>query len=173
MREKVGRAISDPREKGWHEKSFYVRKEKKRKEERKGAGSFVSTLGFLPRVREVRRWATSVVSPPNFRKIFNILSSMFADDLKHPKNWQTSIEGVRSASAVERALQRASTREESIRPRALCGWSTEARHTVWLYHDDQTLSTVIRLRWSTTRTKILCSEHITVKCLLFKFEFQI
>ena len=115
----------------------------------------------------------SVTSPPNFREIFNILSNTSTDDPEHPKNRQTSIDGVRLASIVERALQRASTRKESIRSGASCGRSTEARHAVWLHRDDQTLSMVIRLQRSTIRTKILCSEHITVKYLLFEFEFQI
>ena len=55
--EKMERAYDFLREKGWHEKGLLCekRKEKKRKEERKGAGSFVSTLGFLPRIQEVRR----------------------------------------------------------------------------------------------------------------------
>ena len=139
-----------PREKEW----------KERKSMRRVS---VSSSGFQPRVRKVRRWATSVMSPPNFRKISNILLSMSVDNLKHPKNWQISIKRVWSASTIERTLQRASTREESIRPRASCGWSTEARHTVWLCCNDQTLPTVIRLRWSTTGTKVMYSEHITVK----------
>ena len=95
------------------------------------------------------------------------------DTISNTKNRQTSIEGVRSASTVERALQRAGTHKESIRSGASCGRSTEARHAVWLHRYDQTLSTVIRLQRSTIRTKVLCSKHITVKCLLFKFEFQI
>ena len=49
---------SDLREKGWHEKALCMRKEKKRREKKrreKGRRSSVSTLGFLPRIREVRR----------------------------------------------------------------------------------------------------------------------
>ena len=152
-------------------KVYILPREKERKERKSVRRVLVSSLGFQPGVREVRRWATSVVSPPNIRKIFNILSSMSADDLKYSKNRQTSIEGVRSASTVERVLQRASTREESIRSKTLCGWSTEARHFVWLYRDDQTLPTMIRLRWSTIRTKVMCSEHITVKGLLKNSKF--
>ena len=154
-------------------KVYILSREKERKERKSVCRVSVSSSGFQPRVREVRRWATSVVSPPNFREILNILSSIFVDDLEHPKNRQTSIEGVRSASIVERALQRASTHEESIRPEASCGRSAKARYIVWLRRNDQTLPTIIRLRRSTTRTKILCSEHITIKYLLFKFEFQI
>ena len=154
-------------------KVYILSREKERKERKSVRRVSVSSSEFQPGVREVRRWATSVVSPPNFRKIFNILSSTSVDNLEYPMNRQTSIEGVRSASVVKKALQRASTREESIRLEALCGWSIEVSHIMWLHCDDQTLPTVIRLRRSTTRTKVLCSEHITAKCLLFEFEFQI
>ena len=154
-------------------KVYILPREKERKERKSVCRVSVSSSGFQPGVQKVRRWAMSVVSPPNFREIFNILSSISADDPEHLKNWQTSIEGVRSASTVERALQWASTRKESIRPEASYGRSAEVRHTVWLYCDDQILLTVIRLRRSTTRVKVLCSEHRTVNCLLFEFEFQI
>ena len=117
-------------------KVYIFSREKERKERKSVRRVSVSSSGFQPRVREVRRWATSVVSPPNFRKIFNILSSMSVDNPEHPKNRQTSIEGVRSASTVKRALQRPSTREESIRSRASCGWSAETRYTMWLHCND-------------------------------------
>ena len=96
-------------------------REKERKERKGVRRVSVSSLGFQLGVQEVRRRATSVVGPPNFRKIFNILSSISTDDLEYPKNRQTSIEGVQSASTVKRALQRASTREESIRLEASYG----------------------------------------------------
>ena len=122
--------ISHPREIGWYEKAFLheKRKEKDRKEKREWAQGFSwSTLGFLPKVREARRWATSVVIPPNFRESFINLSSTSADDLEYSKSWPIKIDGVRSTSAVERILQRTSIREEPIRSGASCGWSTEAR----------------------------------------------
>ena len=106
--EKVGHAHDFLRERvaweslcAWEKK----RKEEKRKETERAQGfSFVSILGFLPRVWEVRRWATSIVNPPNFRESFINLSSSFADDPKHPRSRQTPIEGVRLASAIEMIL---------------------------------------------------------------------
>ena len=146
-----------------------MRKEKKRREKKETKWAQVSsecTLGFWLRVREVRTWATSVVSPPNFRKSIINLSSASADNLKYPRSQQIKIEGVRSTSAIKRVQPRTSIREELIRLGASCGRSAEARHTVWLYYNNQTLPTVIRLRRSTTRTKVMCSEHITAKYLL-------
>ena len=110
---------------------------REKKSKRVGAGSSVCTLGLLPRVQEVRKWATSVMSPPDLRERFINLSGTSTIDPKHTRYWQIKIEGVRSASAVERILQWTSIREEPIRPKASCGWSTETRHTVWLHCDDQ------------------------------------
>ena len=59
-------------------------REKKRK--KVGEGFSVSTLGFLPRIREVRRLATSVVSPPDLRERFINLSSTSIDDSEHPRS---------------------------------------------------------------------------------------
>ena len=145
------------REKSGREEAFCVvlrssKISRGKKRKRVGARFFLCTLGFLPRVREVRKWATSVVSPLDFREIFINLSSISADDLGHPKSQQIKIEGVRSTSAVERVLQRTSIHEESIRSRALCGWSVEVRHTMWLHYDDQIFPTVIRFQRSTTCT---------------------
>ena len=127
----------------WRSKTF--QEKKKEKKEKWAQGFSVSSLGFQPGVREVRRCATSVVSLPNFRKSFINLSSTLADNPKNLKSQQTSIEEVRSASTIERALQRASTREEPFRSGALCRRSTKVGYTVWLYYDDQILPTMIKL----------------------------
>ena len=100
-------------------KSSKILRGKKRK--RVGAGFSVCTLGLLPRVRKVRKWATSVVSPPDLRESFINLSSISTDDPECSKNRQIKIEGLRSALAIERILQRTSIREEPIRSGASCG----------------------------------------------------
>ena len=53
----MGHVLSNPREKGWCEKGplHEKKKEKKRKEIERAQGFSESTLGFLPRVRKVRR----------------------------------------------------------------------------------------------------------------------
>ena len=113
----VGRALNfSMRKKGvWgsflHEvKVQNLSREKKTKRNKSGRRVFLCTLGFWLRVREERTWATSVVSTPNFRESIINLSTTFADNLEHLRSQQTSIEGVRSTSAIKKVQSRTSIR---------------------------------------------------------------
>ena len=90
-------------------------REKERKERKLGAGFLVCTLGFLPRVREVRLVCHECRESTKFQGEIHQPLSNCADNPECLRSRHTSIEGVRSTSAIKRVKSRTSIREEPIR----------------------------------------------------------